>query len=86
MRLFVTKVDQTQVDKGQKAFEEYLAVETDPAKKLTTQRNLAQMLFDANSFDKALAEYQKILEANPDDIDALGQIWHDLVQHRSNEQ
>ena len=71
MRLFVTKVDPTQVDAGQKAYEEYLAVETDPARKLTAQRGLAQMLFDANSFDKALAEYQKILSANPDDTDAL---------------
>ena len=71
MRLFVTKVDQSQVDAGQKAYEEYLAVETDPARKLAAQRGLAQMLFDANSFDKALAEYQKILATNPDDTDAL---------------
>lgn len=71
MRLFVTKVDPTQVDAGQKAYEEYLAVETDPARKLTGQRGLAQMLFDANSFDKALAEYQKLLATNPDDTDAL---------------
>ena len=71
MRLFVTKVDQSQVDAGQKAYEEYLAVETDPARKATAQRGLAQMLFDANSFDKALAEYQKILATNPDDTDAL---------------
>ena len=71
MRLFVTKVDPSQVDAGQAAFEEYLATETDPAKKLTTQRSLAQMLFDASSFDKALAEYKKLLEANPDDTDAL---------------
>jgi tetratricopeptide (TPR) repeat protein len=71
MRLFVSKVDPTQVDDGQKAYEEYLAVETDPAKKVSAQRGLAQMLFDANSFDKALAEYQKILATNPDDTDAL---------------
>ncbi len=71
MRLFVTKVDQSQVDAGQKAYEDYLAVETDPARKLAAQRGLAQMLFDANSFDKALAEYQKILATNPDDTDAL---------------
>jgi len=71
MRLFVTKVDQSQVDAGQKAYEEYLAVETDPARKLAGQRGLAQMLFDANSFDKALAEYQKVLATNPDDTDAL---------------
>lgn len=71
MRLFVTKVDQTQVDAGQKAYEDYLAVETDPARKVAAQRGLAQMLFDANSFEKALAEYQKILAANPEDTDAL---------------
>ena len=71
MRLFVTKGRPDQVDAGQKAYEEYLAVETDPARKLTGQRGLAQMLFDANSFDKALAEYQKLLATNPDDTDAL---------------
>ena len=71
MRLFVTKVDQSQVEAGETAFREYIAVETDPAKKAQAQRDAAQMLFDANSFDKALAEYKKILEANPDDVDAL---------------
>ncbi|MGH9961253.1 MAG: hypothetical protein ACREBC_29700, partial [Pyrinomonadaceae bacterium] len=71
MRLFVTKVDQSQVDAGQTAYEEYLAAEPDPARKTTTQRDFAQMLFDANAFDKALAEYKKILEANPNDTDAL---------------
>ena len=29
------------------------------------------MLFDANIFDRALVEYQKILGANPDDLNAL---------------
>lgn len=71
MRLFVTKVDPSQVDAGQAAFDEYIAAEADPAKKLAAQRNLAQMLFDANSFDRALAEYKKLLETNPDDTDAL---------------
>jgi tetratricopeptide (TPR) repeat protein len=72
MRLFVTKVDQSQVDAGEAAYQEYLtAIEADPEKKAQAQRDLAQMLFDANSFDKALAEYKKILAANPDDTDAL---------------
>jgi tetratricopeptide (TPR) repeat protein len=70
-RFFVTKVDQTQVDAGVKAYEEYIAVETDPVKKSAAEHGLAQMLFDANSFDKALERYQKILVANPDDLDAL---------------
>ncbi|MGI8917048.1 MAG: carboxypeptidase regulatory-like domain-containing protein [Pyrinomonadaceae bacterium] len=71
MRLFVTKVDQTQADAGKTAYEEYIAIETDPAKKVKAQRDLAQMLFDAGSFEPSLAEYKKILESNPDDTDAL---------------
>jgi tetratricopeptide (TPR) repeat protein len=71
MRLFVTKVDQSQVDAGVAAFQEYIAAESDPVKKSKAEHDLAQMLFDANVFDRALSEYQKILEANPDDLDAL---------------
>lgn len=71
MRLFVTKVDQSQAAAGKTAFEEYMAIETDPVKKSKAQHDLAQMLFDANSFEDSLAEYRKILEATPDDTDAL---------------
>jgi len=71
MRLFVTKVDQSQVEAGQNAYQDYITAETDPAVKAKAQRDLAQMLFDANAFDKALAEYKKILETHPDDPDAL---------------
>lgn len=71
MRLFVTKVDQSQADAGVAAFQEYIAAETDPAKKSKAQLDEAQMLFDAGVMDKALAEYQKILVTTPDDPDAL---------------
>jgi tetratricopeptide (TPR) repeat protein len=71
MRLFVTKVDPSQVDAGVTAYQEYIAAEADPVKKSKAEHDLAQMLFDANVFDRALSEYQKILEANPDDLDAL---------------
>ncbi len=71
MRLFVTKVDPGQADSGVIAYQEYIAVETDPVKKSKGEHDLAQMLFDANVFDKALSQYQKILETNPDDLDAL---------------
>jgi tetratricopeptide (TPR) repeat protein len=70
-RLFVTKVDQSKVDEGVAAFQEYIAVEADPVKKAKAEHDLAQMLFDANAFDRALTEYQKILETSPDDLDAL---------------
>jgi tetratricopeptide (TPR) repeat protein len=71
MRLFVTKGDPTQVDAGEAAYREYMAVETDPAKKAKAELDLAQMLFDANAYDKAKAEYEKILVEKPDDPDAL---------------
>jgi len=71
MRLFVTKVDQNQADAGVAAYQEYIAVEADPVKKSKAEHDLAQMLFDANVFDRALTEYQKILTANPDDLNAL---------------
>ncbi len=70
-KFFVTKVETDKVETGVTAYQEYIAAEADPIKKSKAERDLAQMLFDANAFDKALAQYQKILEANPDDLDAL---------------
>lgn len=70
-RLFVTKVDQSQADLGVTAYQEYIAAETDALKKSKAEHDLAQMLFDSNSFDRALVAYQKILEASPDDLNAL---------------
>ena len=67
----VSKVDNTQAAAGVKAYEEYIAAETDLTKKAKAHHALAQMLFDANEFDQALAEYQKILTTNPDDLVAL---------------
>jgi tetratricopeptide (TPR) repeat protein len=70
MRLFVTKADASQTDAAVGAFQEYIAVETDPAKKSKAQLDLAQMLLDAGVGDKAFAEFQKILGERPDDPDA----------------
>lgn len=71
MRLFVSKVDGSQADAGVAAYTEYLALETDGERKSKAEQAMAQMLFDANAFDKALVQYQKILAANPDNLDAL---------------
>ena len=71
MRLYVTKVDPTQADAGLTAYNEYVAAETDAAKKDKARREAAQMLLDAGAGDKALIEYQKILAEKPDDPDAI---------------
>lgn len=70
-RLYVSKVDRSQAHAGVTAFQEYMVVEADLVKKAKAQHDLANMLFDINLYDKALAEYKKILKANPDDLDAL---------------
>ncbi|MDX6530177.1 MAG: hypothetical protein QOH41_2467 [Blastocatellia bacterium] len=69
-RLYVSKGDASHADAGITAFQDYIAVETDAAKKSKAQLDLAQMLLDAGAGEKAFAEYQKILAATPDDPDA----------------
>ena len=70
MRLFVSKVDVSQASAGVTAFKDYLAVETDPAKKTRAQLDMAQMLMDSGAPDKALAEYQAVLATDPGNADA----------------
>jgi tetratricopeptide (TPR) repeat protein len=70
MRLYVSKADGTKVDDGLAAFKEYLAVETDPAKKSKAQLDMAQMLLDSGAADKALVEFQAILTTQPDSPEA----------------
>lgn len=66
MRLFVTKGDTSQVDAGLTAYKDYIAVETDAAKKAKAQLEMAQMALDAGAADKALAEFKSILATTPD--------------------
>src|SRR5215213_5447666 len=70
MRLYVSKGDPTQAEAGLAAFKEYLAVETDPAKKAKAQLDMAQMLLDSGSADKALVEFKNILSTTPDSPEA----------------
>jgi tetratricopeptide (TPR) repeat protein len=71
MRLLVTKADPSQADAGLAAFQDYIAVETTPEKKLKAQVDVAQMLLDSGNSDKAFTEAQKILVDNPDNVDAM---------------
>jgi len=69
-RLYVSKGDATQADAGVAAYKDYIAVETDPAKKAKAQLDLAQMLLDSGASDKALAEFKAILTSQPDNPEA----------------
>ena len=70
MRLFVSKSDPTQADAGLAAYKDYMAVETDPAKKSKAQLDAAQMLLDAGAADKALEEFKGVLATSPDSPEA----------------
>jgi tetratricopeptide (TPR) repeat protein len=70
MRLVATKVDQTQAPAAWAAYEEYLGVEADPAKKSKARSEALQMLFDAGAMDQAVTEARKVITENPDDVDA----------------
>jgi tetratricopeptide (TPR) repeat protein len=74
MRLLV-KTDPSQGATALTAFQEYIAAETDAAKKAKAEKDVAQILFDTASdaagFEKAVTAYQKILETTPDDPEAL---------------
>lgn len=71
MRLLVSKVDPTQADAGLTAFQEYIAIETVPEKKAKAQIDVAQMLLDAGSAEKAFIEFQKVLADSPENVDAI---------------
>lgn len=70
LKFVATKVDRTQVDNAVNAFQELMAVETDPAKKGKLATDMAKMLFDAGEYGRAADEYRKILAADPDNADA----------------
>lgn len=70
MRLFASKVDTTKSDEAFAAFQDLIAVETDPAKKLKDQVDAAQMYFDAGNAPKAVEAFQAVLASNPDNLDA----------------
>lgn len=66
MRLIVKYADSSQADLGYVAYQEFIAVETDPAKKFNAQLAAADILFTAGNLDKAAEEYKKLIEVNPD--------------------
>jgi tetratricopeptide (TPR) repeat protein len=74
-RLIVrTKADPSKAKDAVPVYEQYLAVETDPAKKLSARLGLADMLRESGESEPAIAAYRAVLEASPDNPDALAGI------------
>ncbi|MGB8507219.1 MAG: tetratricopeptide repeat protein [Pyrinomonadaceae bacterium] len=54
-----------------KAFQEYIAAESDPTKKMKAQANLGDALFQGGKVDQAVATYRQVLSTNPSNLDAM---------------
>jgi hypothetical protein len=70
MRLVATKVDQSQAQAAWDAYQEYIAVEADPAKKAKFKGEALQTVFDAGAVDLATTQARAVLAEDPENVDA----------------
>jgi tetratricopeptide (TPR) repeat protein len=70
MRFMASKVDNTKSDEAFAAFQDYIAAETDPARKLKAQVDAAQMYYESGNTPKAIEAFQGVLASSPDNLDA----------------
>ncbi len=73
------QVDMTKTDSAKMLMAEYMAVETEQAKKIEAQRILGDVYLAAGDADNAIAEYKRVLEIEPNDADALAGLGLSLV-------
>ena len=78
------QVDTTKVDLARTLISEYMAIETDLAKKAEAQRVLGDVFLAAGDGENAVAEYKKVLEIEPNDADALAGLGLSLVNTAYN--
>jgi tetratricopeptide (TPR) repeat protein len=69
--------DKDQADAGFTAHQEYIQAESDAAQKSKAQVESAKLYFDAGQYDKASAEFQKILATDPENFEAS--LWMGLA-------
>ena len=72
-------VDTSMGDKAETVLTEYIAMETDPAKKAAAQLTLGDVMRETGNFDKAVAAYKAVLAASPENMDATAQLGLTLV-------
>jgi tetratricopeptide (TPR) repeat protein len=69
-----TKADVGKAKDAVPVYEQYFAVETEPARKLSARLALADILREAGESEPAITAYRAVLETAPDNADALAGI------------
>ncbi|MCA1591426.1 MAG: tetratricopeptide repeat protein [Acidobacteria bacterium] len=70
-RVALSTATMVDTEAAAKAFQEYIAVETDTTKKMKAQADLGQALFQGGKVDEAIATYRQVLSTSPDNLDAI---------------
>lgn len=73
------QVDDTKLDIAKALIPEYIAIETDAAKKEAAKLILADIYRVAGDSANAIAEYRKVLESSPESLDAMAGLGLSLV-------
>ena len=75
----VTQMDTSKTADAKTVITEYVAFETDPAKKVNAQMVLGDIMRAASDFEQAIATYRQVLEAKPDHPEAMASLGLSLV-------
>ncbi len=75
----VSQVDTTHTTEAEALINEFLAQETDVAKKSKMQITLGDIMRAASEFDKAAAAYRGVLETSPDNTEVMASLGLTLV-------
>ena len=73
------QIDETKLDLAKTLIPEYISIETDPTRKNQAKLILADLYRILGDADNAIAEYRKIVEEMPDNLDALAGLGLSLV-------
>jgi len=77
--------DPTRVDAAETAYNEYLAVESDPVKARVAEENFAELLYTSGQWEKAKVAYRRVLRRNPGNTEALARL-SGIMRSIANEQ
>ena len=79
----VAQVDTSKANEAEAIINEYLAIETDPAKKANAQIVMGDIFRASGDLDKAIATYKKVLETTPDNTTVMASLGLSLVGQAS---